>query len=67
MLTKNIGTVDRIIRIVIGVALLAWAIAGMPFHAYSWIGYVGVVPLLTAFTSFCPIYRLFGANTCRTT
>ena len=57
----NIGGIDRIIRIVIGLALIAVAI----FVPGAWWGWIGVVPLLTAFIRFCPLYPLFKINTCK--
>jgi hypothetical protein len=55
----NVGSVDRLIRIVAGLALLG---AGLVFK--SWWGAVGLVPLATAALGFCPLYPLFGLNTC---
>jgi hypothetical protein len=56
---KNIGTIDRIIRIILGGGLLAWAATGGPIWAW-----IGVVPLLTGLIRFCPAYCLFGGTTC---
>jgi len=56
---KNEGTVDRFIRVVIGVALLSLTVVG-PKSAW---GFVGLVPLLTGVMGFCPLYRLVGLNT----
>lgn len=58
-MTKNVGSVDRIIRLILGVIIIA---VGIYFK--SWWGIVGVVPLLTAFISWCPIYLPFGLSTC---
>lgn len=55
----NIGSIDRLVRIVIGLALLG---AGIVLH--SWWGLVGIVPLLTAVVRFCPAYVPFGLSTC---
>lgn len=55
---NNIGTVDRAIRIVVGVALIAWALMGGPVWAW-----IGVVPLVTALVNFCPAYALLGTRT----
>lgn len=63
-MTNNVGGIDRILRIVLGVALLAFAITGMPATGYNWIGWLGIVPLATAFLNFCPLYTLIGVNTC---
>ena len=56
---KNIGTIDRVIRFVVGAGLIAWAVFGGPIWAW-----IGVVPLLTALIRFCPAYTLFGCSTC---
>ncbi|WP_424933357.1 YgaP family membrane protein [Amaricoccus macauensis] len=59
-MTKNIGTTDRAIRFAVGALLILLALTGV-IGAWGWIG---VVPLATAFVSFCPAYRLLGMNTC---
>lgn len=58
----NVGTLDRAARAIAGIALIALAAAGV---IGAW-GYLGVVPLLTAFIRFCPAYVPFGISTCRT-
>ena len=55
----NVGGIDRWIRIVLGLALIAWAATGGP--AWAWIG---AVPLATGVFNFCLLYRLLGINTC---
>lgn len=56
---NNVGTVDRIIRILLGIALLSLVFVG-PQTAWGWIG---IVPLLTAIVGWCPPYALLGINT----
>lgn len=56
----NIGTLDRVLRAVIGVVLLALAFVG---PQTPW-GYIGLIPLATALIGFCPAYRLLGIRTC---
>lgn len=56
----NVGGVDKLVRIVIGLALIAWAATGGPVWAW-----IGVVPLLTGVFNFCPLYALLGMNTCK--
>jgi len=63
MLKHNVGTIDRVIRIVAGIALLAYAVFGA--GAARWFGLVGIVPLATAFLSFCPAYAFLGLSTCQ--
>jgi hypothetical protein len=58
----NVGNIDRILRIVIGLGLIAWAaVLGGPVWAW-----IGVVPLATGLLKFCPAYTLLGMNTCGT-
>lgn len=56
---KNVGLVDRGLRIAIGVILIALA----AFGQIGWWGYIGIVPLLTGFVSFCPLYALIRFTT----
>lgn len=56
----NVGGIDRILRIVVGLALIALAATGT---VGMW-GYIGVVPLLTGVFKFCPAYALFGMSSC---
>lgn len=56
----NVGGIDRILRIVAGLALIAWALTGGP--AWAWIG---VVPLATGLIGFCPVYPLMGLSTAK--
>jgi hypothetical protein len=54
----NMGGVDRIVRGLAGVALIAWALLGGPVWAW-----IGVAPLATAFIGWCPAYLPFGIST----
>jgi Protein of unknown function (DUF2892) len=58
----NVGSVDRIVRIVAGFALIGLTVTGT---IGPW-GYIGVVPLLTGLIRVCPAYSLLGINTCLT-
>lgn len=63
-MTENVGWIDRVLRIVIGLALIAFAMGwGVPATGWNWIGWIGVVPLLTAVFGFCPAYRVLGIST----
>jgi Inner membrane protein YgaP-like, transmembrane domain len=57
---KNVGSADRIIRIVLGIAIGAWGI-----WAQNWWGLVGLVPLGTALMGWCPAYFPFKINTAK--
>ncbi len=59
MFTKNVGSLDRILRIVIGAFLLSLVFVG-PKTVF---GYVGIILIVTAFINFCPLYRIFSLNT----
>jgi hypothetical protein len=61
-MNPNEGTLDRTLRILLGLALLALVFVGPK----SWIGLIGLVPLATGLVGFCPLYRLFGIRTCTT-
>jgi hypothetical protein len=62
MMTKNVGGIDRVLRIVLGLVLIALAATGT---VGLW-GYIGVAPLLTGLMGWCPPYAIFGWNTCAT-
>lgn len=60
---KNVGSIDKVIRWVIGLVLLS-----MIFWVHSswkWIGLVGFIPLLTGSISYCPLYKLVGISTAK--
>ncbi len=58
----NVGGVDRVLRITLGLVLIAWALfANGPMWAW-----IGILPFLTGVINFCPAYALLGINTCKT-
>lgn len=59
-MSPNVGKIDRVLRVIVGLVLLGLGIA---YHS-SW-GALGFVPLATAVFRFCPAYRLFGISTCK--
>lgn len=60
----NVGTIDRALRVVVGLALIAFALRlGFPDTGWNWIGWIGVVPLTTALIGNCPAYSVFGFST----
>ena len=66
-MSPNVGTLDRVLRIILGVALIAFAIPlGFPQTGWNWLGWIGVMPILTALFGTCPAYSLFGLSTCAT-
>ena len=61
----NVGIVDQYVRIVVGLALVAFAFQNsLPVEGWHWAGLVGLVPLVTAFFRSCPMYSAFGLSTC---
>lgn len=58
---QNVGGIDRVLRILIGLVLIALVFVG-PQTAWGWIG---IVPLATGLLGWCPPYSLFGFNTCK--
>jgi hypothetical protein len=56
----NEGTIDRVLRVLVGAGILSLAFIG---PQTSW-AYFGLVPLLTGLFGFCPLYAMFGINTC---
>ena len=59
-MTRNIGTIDRTLRIVVGLLLISLVFVG-PQTGWGWLG---LVPLATAIVGWCPPYALFGISTC---
>jgi hypothetical protein len=57
---KNVGKVDRIFRVIVGIGLVSLVFVG---PQTLW-GLVGLVPLLTGAIGFCPLYKFFGFDTC---
>jgi hypothetical protein len=63
MFTKNVGSVDRILRIVVGLVLLSlfFVYPGAPWRYFA---LIGIVPLATGLMSSCPLYSIFGISSC---
>lgn len=59
-MSANVGTIDRVIRILIGLLLIGATLGGV-IGVWGWIG---MIPLATGLFRFCPAYRLIGLNTC---
>lgn len=57
----NLGQIDRVLRIVLGLVLIALSLMG----TIGWWGWLGIIPLVTGLMKFCPIYRLLGLSTCK--
>ncbi len=66
-MVKNVGNTDKVVRAAIGViALVAAFLVGITSVAGIVLAVVAVIALGTAAVGFCPLYRLFGLNTCAT-
>ncbi|MEO5706564.1 MAG: DUF2892 domain-containing protein [Alteraurantiacibacter sp.] len=61
MFTTNVGSIDRLLRIIVGVVLIALVFVG-PQTPWGWLG---LIPLATGLLRTCPLYSLIGVNTCR--
>lgn len=61
MFKTNEGSLDRMLRIIVGIVLLILAFRGQ-YTPWTWLG---VVPLLTGLIGWCPAYTLFGIKTCK--
>lgn len=59
-MNRNIGTIDRVLRILVGVVLIALTVNG----TIGWWGWLGVIPLMTGLVRTCPAYSLLGVNSC---
>ncbi|MDP3263420.1 MAG: DUF2892 domain-containing protein [Tabrizicola sp.] len=64
MFTTNEGTVDRVVRVAVGLALLVWFYVeqGQGFWHYAKL--IGIVPILTGLVGWCPLYTVLGVSTC---
>ncbi len=61
----NVGTIDRVVRIILGIALIAFALGFIGAGAsWRWVGWIGVGPLLRAIACSCPLYSMLGMSTC---
>ncbi len=61
-MNKNLGNTDRLIRIVIGVALIGYA-----YMTGNTIAYIGIIPIITALIGWCALYSILGISTCKGT
>lgn len=57
----NIGGTDKTLRVIAGIIII-----GLGAYYGSWWGVVGLIPLITGLTRFCPLYTVLGMNTCKT-
>jgi len=62
-MTPNVGTTDRLLRALLGLALLSLVV--LLEGNMRWVGLIGIVPLLTAVFRVCPVYSVLGIRTCK--
>ena len=63
-MTTNVGSFDRLARLIVGAVLIAFALGYIaPGMGWNWVGWIGVIPILTALFGTCPAYSLFGWST----
>lgn len=60
----NIGSADKVLRIIIGLVLLS--LIFIVDGTIRWIGLIGIMPIITAFAGNCPLYSVLGISTCPT-
>lgn len=63
MFKTNVGSIDRTLRIVVGLALLA-AFFLNPESGWRWFFLIGIIPIATGLMSYCPLYSIFGISSC---
>ncbi len=64
MLKTNVGGIDKVLRLVVGVALLAWFFLDQGQGFWHYAKLIGIVPILTALMGSCPLYTVLGVSTC---
>ena len=64
MFATNVGGFDRILRIVVGLALVVWFFMDQGTGFWHWAKLIGIVPLATGVMSSCPLYSILGLSTC---
>jgi hypothetical protein len=64
MFKTNEGTLDRAIRVVVGIALLMWFFIDQGQGFWHWAKLIGILPLVTGIVGTCPLYAILGISTC---
>ena len=64
MFKTNEGSVDRVLRVVVGLALLVWFFVDQGAGFWHYAKLIGIVPLATGLLGSCPLYSLLGVSTC---
>jgi hypothetical protein len=64
MFATNEGTIDRVLRVIVGIALLAWFYVDQGQGFWHYAKLIGIMPLLTGLVGTCPLYSALGISTC---
>lgn len=64
MFKTNVGTIDRVLRVALGAALLVWFFVDQGSGFWHYAKLIGIVPILTALIGSCPLYSMLGLSTC---
>ena len=64
MLKTNVGGIDKILRIAVGLALIVWFFMDQGTGFWHWAKLIGIVPVLTGLMGSCPLYSMLGLSTC---
>jgi len=64
MFKTNEGTIDRALRVLVGVALLAWFFLDQGTGFWHYAKLIGIVPIITGLVGWCPLYTVLGLSTC---
>ncbi len=65
MFTTNEGTVDRVLRVAVGLALLLWFYVDQGQGFWHYAKLIGIVPIVTGLVGWCPLYTVLGVSTCQ--
>lgn len=64
-MTRNMGGLDRLLRFYLGLAMIGFALPyWAPQTGWNWIGWLGLIPLVSALAGSCGLYRMIGLSTC---
>lgn len=64
-MATNVGTIDRALRVLLGLALIALALGLFGAQSQTTLGWIGVIPLATGIFGTCPVYSMLGLDTCK--
>lgn len=64
MFKTNVGGIDRVLRVVVGLGLILWFFVDQGQGFWHWAKLIGIVPLVTGALATCPLYTVLGVSTC---